>query len=721
MKAKFLYPIFILLCLFLAACTIAQTIPEAGTAVEGDSPINAGQTPEATGTGERIATATGALTTSTATTEPASAETPETEIEHPTDKPLTLLLYRNETYGFRLALPQTWTGYQATTNPQDDGSSVCFSFPNHSPACVLQVDIYSKTDWDNLTLEPPNYYLDENEQYVFAAGPYQPECVQLDDFQCERYQEISSILAGFTAESIWSGPDILYRNETYGFHLTLPGTWAGYQATQNGNNYLAAVCFSFPEHGHLCVLQIDVFTKAAWNELATKPPNYYLDENEQYVFAAEPDYPTECVQMDAFQCERYQEISSILAGFVAESSGPGQPAPILYRNETYGFQLTLPGTWTGYQTIQDEHGDVTHICFTFPNYSPVCVLQIDVYTRAAWDRMVTVPPDYYRGENEQYVFGAGPNDGQCVQLDDFQCARHHEIPGILAGLVAESIGPGQPATILYRNETYGFRLTLPGTWSGYQVTQNGGGDQSAICFSFPEHGPICILQIDIFTKAAWNELTMKPSNYYLNENEQHVFAAGPYQVECVQLDAFQCDRYREIPGILAGLQVEKGCHLHWFFEEPAPEGVCPRNGVPTWAAAQYFERGAMIWLQTPGRYYVLEDAFMTSELEKRVLTIVSDPLDIWQDSSDQYQPPPGYHAPESGFGFVWRGDVVGVPNFSDRLGWALEPEFGYNAVLQCDDVPPSGGMIWQTCYLKVPDGRIVVLPSLGGWYWLDEQ
>lgn len=565
MKAKSLTLVFVLLCLLLAACTAAQTIPEAGMAVEDDSPANAGQTPAVTGTGEQMATTTDAPATSTATAEPASAEsvdsrlepavTPVTEIEHHADPPAPVL-YRNETYSFRLTLPGTWAEYQATANAHGDGSSVCFSFPNHGPVCVLQVDVYSKAAWNELSMKPPNYYLDENEQYVFAAGPYQQECVQLDDFQCARYREIPEILAGFVAES--TGPDqpppVLYRNETYGFRLTLPETWAGYQTIQHEHADVTHICFTFPNYSPVCVLQIDAYTRAAWDRMDAVPPDYYRGENDQYVFGAGP-YDGTCVQLDDFQCARHLEIPGILSGLVAESVGSGQPAPIPYRNETYGFHLTLPGTWAGYQATQNGGGDLSAVCFSFPDHGPLCVLQVDVFTKAAWNELEMKPPNYYLDENEQYVFAAEPGyPTECVQLDAFQCDRYQEISGILAGFVAESIGPGPD--IPYRNDTYGFSLTLPGTWAGHQATVDDQGNRSSVCFSFPDYGPICVLQVDVYTKAAWNNLAMKPANYYLNENEQYVFAAGPYQPQCVQLDDFQCARYQEIPGILAGFVAE---------------------------------------------------------------------------------------------------------------------------------------------------------------------
>ena len=69
----------------------------------------------------------------------------------------------------------------------------------------------------------------------------------------------------------------------------------------------------------------------------------------------------------------------------------------------------------------------------------------------------------------------------------------------------------------------------------------------------------------------------------------------------------------------------------------------------------------------------------------------------------------------SGFGLVWRGDVAQSPGFHQQLGWALAPEFGYDAILQCDDAVPSGGRSWQTCYLKGPGGEVIMLHPLGGW------
>jgi hypothetical protein len=110
------------------------------------------------------------------------------------------LAYQNDTFGFTLPLPETWQGYNVTQNDYEGVTNFCFTFVGSTPTCVLQIDVYSQENWDKLNNVPDDYYLAENSLFVFAAGPYQEECVQLDDFQCARYQEIPAILAGFIVE-----------------------------------------------------------------------------------------------------------------------------------------------------------------------------------------------------------------------------------------------------------------------------------------------------------------------------------------------------------------------------------------------------------------------------------------------------------------------------------------------------------------------------------------
>jgi hypothetical protein len=124
-------------------------------------------------------------------------------------------------------------------------------------------------------------------------------------------------------------------------------------------------------------------------------------------------------------------------GAGSPSSEPPAGADLIYSNDAFGFRLALPETWAGFETSENEHGGVANICFTFAGSTPVCVLQIDVYTKAAWNNLEMVPDGYYLTENDQFVFAAGPYPPQCVQLDDFQCARYQEIPGILAGFTVE--------------------------------------------------------------------------------------------------------------------------------------------------------------------------------------------------------------------------------------------------------------------------------------------
>jgi hypothetical protein len=162
------------------------------------------------------------------------------------------------------------------------------------------------------------------------------------------------------------------------------------------------------------------------------------------------------------------------------------------------------------------------------------------------------------------------------------------------------------------------------------------------------------------------------------------------------------------------------CDRTWFFSDEPQAGVCPREPIESYAAAQHFERGTMIWIERLGRYVILITAPLYEDAQRKQVDLINDPLQSIRDTSADIHPPHGVYAPVSGFGLVWRGDVRNSPGYRESLGWALEPEFGYDAIFQCDDARPSGGQTWETCYLKGPQDEIIVLHPLGGWYLLDE-
>jgi hypothetical protein len=161
------------------------------------------------------------------------------------------------------------------------------------------------------------------------------------------------------------------------------------------------------------------------------------------------------------------------------------------------------------------------------------------------------------------------------------------------------------------------------------------------------------------------------------------------------------------------------CHTTWFFSDEPQAGICPREPVTSYAVAQQFQRGMMIWIEQFGRYIILDQVSLGTQDARRPVYYVNDPLDIVRDTSAEITPPLRLYAPEGEFGFVWRGDVSNSPGYRETLGWALAPEFGYEAIWQCDNGLPSGS--WQTCYLQSPDTEVIVLHLLGEWYLLGEQ
>jgi hypothetical protein len=170
-----------------------------------------------------------------------------------------------------------------------------------------------------------------------------------------------------------------------------------------------------------------------------------------------------------------------------------------------------------------------------------------------------------------------------------------------------------------------------------------------------------------------------------------------------------------------GVSITDNCHTAWFFADEMHTHGCPQEAIRSYAAAQYFEAGAMLWIAQLGRYFILEETLLYQGDVRKRAHYVQDPLNIMRDTSAEVRPPEGLYAPESGFGLVWRGDVSNSPGYRESLGWAVAREFGYEAVYQCDPGQVTGGRFWQRCYLTTPDNKVVFLHPLGGWYTLGEQ
>jgi len=164
----------------------------------------------------------------------------------------------------------------------------------------------------------------------------------------------------------------------------------------------------------------------------------------------------------------------------------------------------------------------------------------------------------------------------------------------------------------------------------------------------------------------------------------------------------------------------------WFFEDP-PE-ICPKDApLPSYAAAQRFEHGLMIWNEALDEYDILFDHHLaaaespqgTSSLTS--LRIIKGPLDLKPGASADNRvaetPPPGRLEPVSGFGLLWRGEVTGTEDLRAALGWALAPEYGFDTVYQC---AMNCGAYWD-CYLRGPEAEGAAAKPNGEilhLYWL---
>ncbi len=146
----------------------------------------------------------------------------------------------------------------------------------------------------------------------------------------------------------------------------------------------------------------------------------------------------------------------------------------------------------------------------------------------------------------------------------------------------------------------------------------------------------------------------------------------------------------------------------WFFADPPLR--CPaQEALTSFAAAQHFEWGMMVWVQETDEFYVFYD-----EPDEQGFQVVHRTVGLQlkpgasEDNRLGEAPPPGLYEPVSGFGLVWRGEVEWPyeGDVRERLGWATAPEFGYDTAYQC--ATPSYPRLWN-CFLLGPDGEVILL------------
>jgi hypothetical protein len=141
------------------------------------------------------------------------------------------------------------------------------------------------------------------------------------------------------------------------------------------------------------------------------------------------------------------------------------------------------------------------------------------------------------------------------------------------------------------------------------------------------------------------------------------------------------------------------CTLVWFFQ-PAPED-CP-GGLPqpSQQVEQRFEGGLMIWLAITQEIYVFYSDGNEPTWEKYPDTFTEG----ISESDESIIPPEGRLQPIRGFGLVWREN----PPVRERLGWAVEAEFGYDGMIQISSARTGE----ETTYLRVREsGILAVLPD----------
>lgn len=193
-----------------------------------------------------------------------------------------------------------------------------------------------------------------------------------------------------------------------------------------------------------------------------------------------------------------------------ESSSSADSNPIVYTNNQYGFRFSLPESWKGYSIAtsewkgyeandQTETGPVISIrdplwtAKTPRQDIPIMVIPLTTWKSFLEGKIsIGTPPvrpsDMEVGQNDKFVFAISE------QYLSYLLPGNEEVENLLGSYPlsafnielepstspsvtppptqTESPSSADSTSIVYTNEQYGFRFSLPESWKGYSIVIN---------------------------------------------------------------------------------------------------------------------------------------------------------------------------------------------------------------------------------------------------------
>ena len=157
----------------------------------------------------------------------------------------------------------------------------------------------------------------------------------------------------------------------------------------------------------------------------------------------------------------------------------------VYVNETYGFSLTLPESWTGHWQAEETDGVIVFSCTEIP----VTEARGELFTLSVYPEQLEAVNSRTRllgGKEGCWVYISYPQTNSYPDVAEEAVLLYLDMYDDGLTLSAGDFSLPEGAALVYTNDAWGLTLTLPGSWKEYGACQEG---EDSVLFYCAALGP----------------------------------------------------------------------------------------------------------------------------------------------------------------------------------------------------------------------------------------